>query len=191
LCNLLASLRNGVSTKPIGDSGVPVLRISALRPNQVNVDDIRHLPGRFSDYEGFEVHEGDLLFTRYSGNTHFVGICGVVPPLPQKLVHPDKLIRGILVPGMLVADYIALAINCGESRRYIDRCLKTTAGQVGISGRQLKRTPVPIPPLAEQKRIVAKVEQLMKLCDALEAALRRSEDRAAKLAEAMVQEMVA
>jgi hypothetical protein len=31
----------------------------------------------------------------------------------------------------------------------------------------------------------------MKLCDALEAALRRSEDRAAKLAEAVVQEMVA
>jgi hypothetical protein len=31
----------------------------------------------------------------------------------------------------------------------------------------------------------------MNLCDALEAALRRREDRAAKLAEAMVQEMVA
>jgi len=42
-----------------------------------------------------------------------------------------------------------------------------------------------------QKRIVAKVEHLMKLCDALEAALRRREDRAAKLAEAVVQEMVA
>jgi hypothetical protein len=51
--------------------------------------------------------------------------------------------------------------------------------------------PVPLPPLAEQKRIVAKVEHLMKLCDALEAALRRSEDRAAKLACAVVQEMVA
>lgn len=43
----------------------------------------------------------------------------------------------------------------------------------------------------EQKRIVAKVEHLMKLCDALESALRRREDRAAKLAEAVVQEMVA
>ena len=55
----------------------------------------------------------------------------------------------------------------------------------------LRSLPFPVPPLAEQKRIVAKVEQLMKLCDDLEAALRRSEDRAAKLAEAVVQEMVA
>ena len=50
---------------------------------------------------------------------------------------------------------------------------------------------LPVPPHAEQKRIVAKVEHLMKLCDALEAALRRREDRAAKLTEAVVQEMVA
>jgi hypothetical protein len=53
------------------------------------------------------------------------------------------------------------------------------AGQVGGVGQ------------TEQKRIVAKVEHLMKLCDALEATLRRREDRAAKLAEAVVQEMVA
>lgn len=38
---------------------------------------------------------------------------------------------------------------------------------------------------------VEKVEHLMRLCDALEVALRRSEDRAAKLVEAVVQEMVA
>jgi hypothetical protein len=45
-----------------------------------------------------------------------------------------------------------------------------------------------VPPSgAAWKRIVAKVEHLMKLCDAL----RRSEDRAAKLAEAVVQVMVA
>jgi hypothetical protein len=38
---------------------------------------------------------------------------------------------------------------------------------------------------------VEKVEQLMELFDAIETALRRSEDRAAKLVEAVVQEMVA
>jgi hypothetical protein len=39
--------------------------------------------------------------------------------------------------------------------------------------------------------IVAKVDRLMKLCDELEAKLRRAEDRASKLVEAVVQEMVA
>ncbi len=48
-----------------------------------------------------------------------------------------------------------------------------------------------LPPLAEQKRIVAKVDQLMALCDTLEAALRRAESTAQNLAEAVVAEIVA
>jgi type I restriction enzyme S subunit len=67
----------------------------------------------------------------------------------------------------------------------------TGTAQPTVPLRPLRAFKTPVPPLAEQKRIVAKVEHLMKLCDALETALRRSEDRAAKLAEAVVQEMVA
>jgi hypothetical protein len=42
----------------------------------------------------------------------------------------------------------------------------------------------------EQQRIVAKVDRLMKLCDDLEAKLRRAEDRASRLVEAVVQKLV-
>ena len=49
--------------------------------------------------------------------------------------------------------------------------------------------PVPIPPLAEQRRIVAKVEQLMALVDALETQLVTSQATAAKLLSALVAEL--
>jgi type I restriction enzyme S subunit len=55
----------------------------------------------------------------------------------------------------------------------------------------LRKLPVPLPPLAEQKRIVAKVESLMKLCDDLEARLRAKETTAAKLVEAVVRDLSA
>ena len=55
----------------------------------------------------------------------------------------------------------------------------------------LRRLPFPVPPRKEQDAIVAKVEQLMKVCDQLEERLRRAEDRASKLVEAVVQELVA
>ena len=49
---------------------------------------------------------------------------------------------------------------------------------------------VPLPPLAEQHRIVAKVDQLMALCDDLEAKLDQSQTDGAKLMEAVVAELV-
>jgi restriction endonuclease S subunit len=51
--------------------------------------------------------------------------------------------------------------------------------------------PIPLPPAKEQNRIAEQVKGLMKLCDALESALHRAEDHAAKVTEAAVQEMVA
>lgn len=50
---------------------------------------------------------------------------------------------------------------------------------------------VPLQPLAEQKRIVAKVDQLMALCDDLEAKLSQSQDDAERLMGAVVNELVA
>ena len=45
---------------------------------------------------------------------------------------------------------------------------------------------VPLPPLAEQKRIVEKVEQLMGLCDELESKLRKEREDSEKLMETVV-----
>lgn len=190
LDSLLILLRNGVSTRPEGEEGVPVLRISAVRPNSVSMSELRFLPGKPEDYEGAFVKPGDLLFTRYSGNAEFVGACGVVPSGAASVVHPDKLIRGEVVPELVDARFIALAMSTGASRTYIDKCGQTTAGQIGISGKQLKSAPVPLPPLQEQRRIVAKVEQLMRVCDQLEERLRRAEHHAAKLVEAAVQGLI-
>lgn len=51
--------------------------------------------------------------------------------------------------------------------------------------------PIPLPPLAEQRRIVAKVDQLMALVDTLEAQLAESRATAAKLLSALVAELTA
>ena len=76
-------------------------------------------------------------------------------------------------------------------RKQIEASAKTTAGIFKVSQDVLYAIKLPVPTLAEQKRIVAKVELLMRLCDDLETKLRRAEDRASKLVEAVVQEMVA
>ena len=49
--------------------------------------------------------------------------------------------------------------------------------------------PIPLPPLAEQRRIVAKVDELMALVDALETQLATARTTAEKLMEAVVAEL--
>ena len=69
----------------------------------------------------------------------------------------------------------------------IDDVNTTTINQ--ITQNNLRSTLAPIPPLAEQRRIVAKVEQLMALVDALETQIAASRDKGQKLLEAIVGEL--
>ncbi len=50
---------------------------------------------------------------------------------------------------------------------------------------------IPFPPIAEQHRIVAKVDELMALCDQLEANIRNKNDTATRYTEAIVQQIAA
>ena len=69
--------------------------------------------------------------------------------------------------------------------------------EVQLSGMQpnfgpmhLKKVLVPLPPLAEQKRIVAKVDELMRWCDALEARLTAARTAATYLLDATLHQML-
>jgi type I restriction enzyme S subunit len=61
--------------------------------------------------------------------------------------------------------------------------------QPNFGSTHLGRVYIPIPPLAEQRRIVAKVDQLMALVDELERQQDASRENATKLLDAIVQEM--
>jgi type I restriction enzyme S subunit len=162
----LASLvRNGYSKAPTASEGVPILRISAVRRMQVDAADVRFLPLAQDEYQDFLLDEGDLLFTRYNGNPDLVGVCGVLRTAVVPLLHPDKLIRVRLVGPMAQPDFVEIAVNIGTSRRHLESLVRTTAGQAGISGSDLKRMPVPLPPEREQARISTEVARLLSLAN--------------------------
>jgi type I restriction enzyme S subunit len=74
------------------------------------------------------------------------------------------------------------------SSPFLDKLLNTssrvtTHAAFGI--KRVRKLPFPLPPLAEQRRIVAKVDELMALCDELEARLRQAQAEGGRLLAAM------
>lgn len=166
LGELCVGMRNGISVKPASDAGLAVLRISAVRAMQLDASDIRFLPANFGGAELYKLREGDLLFTRYNGNRGLVGACARVGLLETDLVYPDKLIRVRIDPELASSAFVERAATCGTARSFIDKKLKTSAGQIGISGADLKQMPIPLAPLAEQVRITDKLDKLLARIDA-------------------------
>src|SRR5690606_9771922 len=88
-----------------------------------------------------------------------------------------------------------------EMSEYIFRFLQAVAPEVErsapgttfkeVSGKLVGQIPIPVPPLAEQHRIVAKVDRLMALCDELEERLSNSRALAESVAAAVVHELTA
>ena len=188
LMDVLLTLRNGtfVSRPAAEPPGTAIFRISAVRPLALDVDDVRYAPP-LDGVEDFLVKEGDLLFTRYSGNPDLVGACARVPALSRPTLHPDKLIRAVVNRDCAEPAFVEIACSTGRSRDAIRARRKTTAGQVGIAGGQLKTVPIPVPPLEEQRRIVARVEEQLSSVDALRAAIERAQRRSATLRRAVLE----
>jgi type I restriction enzyme S subunit len=175
-------------TEPAEEGAWGVLKTTAVQPLLYQEVQNKALPPNLEPRPEREVIEGDILFTR-AGPMNRVGILCVARPTRTKLMISDKIIRFHLVSG-IDPDFAALSMNSGYSNTVIER-LKSgmAASQVNISQPKLRSVPIPIPPLAEQRRIVAKVEQLMALVDQLENQLAASRAAAANLMQAIVAEL--
>jgi type I restriction enzyme, S subunit len=83
-----------------------------------------------------------------------------------------------------------LFFNSPIGRAEIFKHVKTTA-QPSLSMGTIRDVDVVVPPLAEQQRIVAKVDELMTLCDRLEASLIAADESRRRLFEALLAEALA
>ena len=106
-------------------------------------------------------------------------------------VFPDKLIRFRVDVGRALPDYLRFVMNALPARRQIEAFCATTVGNIGISATNLKTVKLRVPSMEEQHRIVAKVTELLALCDQLKAGIVAAQAKQAQLAEALVKQAVA
>ena len=126
------------------------------------------------------------------GYTHFatgdVGLAKITPCFENGKSTVFRSLTGgigsgttelhIVRPLLVSANYVLLFLKCPHFIQTGIPRMTGTAGQKRVPADHFALAPFPLPPLAEQHRIVAKVDELMALCDRLEAA--RAEREAAR-----------
>jgi type I restriction enzyme S subunit len=191
---LLGDSQNGYSKKPDDAlDGIPILRISAgtVRKDGIVAEEEHKLIGgvSVSQQKQFQLQPGDLLACRFNGNRTFVGRLSLYTGyLGIKPIYPDKLIRLRLLSQFVLPKLVMYFAESNDVRTDIESYCATTVGNWGISASNLKEVKIPLPPLAEQHRIVAKLDELMALCDQLEAQLTATEADDRRLLEAVLHE---
>ena len=83
--------------------------------------------------------------------------------------------------GGLLPEYILIFLKSPGFLRNGEALMTGSAGQKRVPRTYFESTPFPVPPLAEQRRIVARVDELMKLCDALEQSGRLADEQHTRL----------
>ena len=167
-----------------------VLKTTAVQ--SLSFDDRHHkeLPSKLQPRPQYEARQCDILVTR-AGPKNRVGISCVVGQVEPRLMISDKIIR-FRVADEINPRFVALALNTGRSGEAVEQAKTGMAVmQMNISQVKLRAVPIPLPPLAEQHRIVAKVDELMALCDQLEQQLSQAEQQRRRLLETVLAEALA
>ncbi len=144
-----------------------VLKVSAVSWGEFRSNENKALPVELAARTEIEVKAGDFLLSR--ANTEELVARSVVVNNPEpKLMMSDKIIR-LDLSSLVNRHFFNQVNNTANSRaHYIEHASGTSSSMKNVSREVIMNLPVPLPPLAEQSRIVAKVEELMALCDALE-----------------------
>ncbi|MDD2846402.1 MAG: restriction endonuclease subunit S [Rhodoferax sp.] len=163
-----------------------VLKVSAVSWGAFDANANKELPEDLAPRPEYEVQDGDFLLSR-ANTEQLVARSVVVSTAEPKLMLSDKIIR-LDVSSLMNRDFLNLCNNANHARaHYIANASGTSSSMKNVSREVVLRTPVPLPPLAEQSRIVTRVAQLRRLCAELRQRLAASQSTQAHLAEALVQ----
>jgi type I restriction enzyme S subunit len=173
LCDSHRALTYGVIKlgAPV-ENGTPTLRSSDVRWLRIDEEDVKCISKEIaSDYARTFLRGGEILVT-------VRGTLGGVAVVPSHLAgfNISREVAVLPIHDSLVADFFCYAIAANWSQKWLMQVSKGVA-YTGVNIRDLKRLPIPVPPMAEQREVVRRVKALLALADDIEqratAALRR------------------
>lgn len=182
---------NGLSLKPVAsETSTRALTLTATTSGKFRDDCFKYIDQQIPLDSELWLRSGDILIQR--GNSiDYVGVAAVYTGEEHQFIYPDLMIK-VRVDDYAIPAFAHLVLNSPFGRTFFrSRATGTSGSMPKINHTVVKSFPFPLPPLAEQKRIVARVEALLRQCDALEAQLHQTRTLGAHLLDSTLRSLLA
>ena len=165
------------------NSGIKLLRITDIQNGKVDWMEVPSCQIKDSEVDKYLLNENDILIARTGGT---IGKTYLVKNLNAKSIFASYLIRAVPL-NKVNPEYIK---NFFGSALYWEQLFEKSmgTGQPNVNGVALSNLKFPLPPLAEQTRIVEKVDKLMVYCTELEKQIREGQKNSEMLMESVLKE---
>ncbi len=176
----------GISEKTFEmTDGVPVLKMGDIQDGRVVLGVKKKTPEECVPADLF-LKPNDLLYNR-TNSAELVGKTGLFDGPANKYTFASYLIRIRVPDDLLLPQYLNLAMNAPNFREtQIIPHVKQQCGQANVNGTIMRNMLVPVPPTEEQRRIIARIDRLSKLCDELANILSESSAFRETVSEALI-----
>ncbi|MEO8429619.1 MAG: restriction endonuclease subunit S, partial [Verrucomicrobiota bacterium] len=156
----------GSSEKTHDDSsGTAVLRMGNIQSGRLDIRALKYLHIAEKDRAKLVLKRGDIVFNR-TNSAELVGKCAVFD-LEGDFAFASYLIRLRLNMDKADPRLVASYIDSPAGRAYMFSERKQMTGQANVNATKLKALPIALPPLPEQRRVVAELDALQAEVDAL------------------------
>jgi len=168
LGDLVTEFRYGTSEKAhVEPSGIPILRMGNIQDGRLDLTDLKYLYLADRDKEKLVLQLGDVLVNR-TNSPELVGKCAVFEE-KDEYTFASYLIRLRVDLTKAVPQLVAAYINSPIGRAYMFSHRKQMTGQANVNTKTLKAMPISLPPVEEQRGIVAYLDGLQAQVDELTA----------------------
>lgn len=173
LGDLALLVQYGSSARPEQAGNVRVLRMNNLTDGQLELSNHKWLTLPAAEIERYRLESGDLLFNRTNSKER-VGKCAVFRADGQ-WVFASYLIRVRVMTERVTPEFVAVFLSSPSGRLQIDRDSRQIIGMANVNGTELREFVVPLPPLAEQRRLTQPVELASEAVEKARAATKHAD----------------
>lgn len=184
-------LRNGHSAKASASGdGIRTLTLTAVTNREFSMRNTKLTVAAASRVENLWLEPGDIFVER-SNTPELVGTAALFQGDSRFAIFPDLLIRVRVVSG-ISPRYVELVLMTERSRRFFQQRAQGIAGSMPkIDQTTVSNVPIPLPPLAEQHRIVGEIDRQLSVVDALDSAIDAGLMRASRLRQSILRKAFA